>query len=633
MRWLVAVGVWLLSTNAPAACEQAVGVRLNELMPYPQDSDPEWVELVNTGPLTAELEGWVVETSTRSAASWSDAFTIPSGVSLAPGQRVVLGGMSVVFPGAWVVNVEQGATFGNNSTAEDGARLVDCAGAVMDVVVYGASVEGEPFVDEEGESVIAEKLAPRSREGQSLARSPDGADTNNGLLDFLSGPATPGLPNETTPGGGGAGCTTAGVRGAVLINELLPAPGALSNPDGDDSGWEWLELYNPAATPVDIGGWQVHQAGSPGDWGTRVRYELPPGTVIVPGGWLVISDPLATFDEGVAVLRLTEGSLGLGNSQDGARLVSCDGVVVDQVVYGGSNPDGFADLDGELLEDGEVAGSVKDDLSLARRADGYSDGSYADAFVLTGPTPGASNVDLTCKSGLADGANIRINELFANPKGTDSEAQSEWIELYNAGGQTFDLSTWSIVKSSGLNDDLELPLTTMYTFGAGVDIGPGDYLVLAAIQAEQGDIFAEVLDFPSGTNGDLVFLQSCFGERVDGVVYGGSNEDRAPEDNGVVPATAAPYPSEDACVLRRQDGVDTDQSLRDFVLSRYCTPGASNVPEGGGGSGDPTGPKGGCGVAGPRSVEARDVSGGCAVAPGWSFGALGLLLVARRRRR
>ncbi|HMV70188.1 MAG TPA: lamin tail domain-containing protein, partial [Myxococcota bacterium] len=456
--WVAGVGC-LVAVTARAACETSPGVLLNEALPYPADGEPEWVELLNAGPLTAELEGWAVESSTSSGSRWSSSFVVPSGVSLAPGQRLVLGGPSVAFPGVWVVNVEQGAAFGNNSTAEDAIRLVDCAGAAVDVLVYGSEVQGAPFVDEAGDSVLAEKLAPKSSKGRSLARLPDGSDTNNGATDFVLAGPTPGRSNDSVPTG--AGCAAVAGRGVVRINELLPAPGVKTAPGGTDGGYEWVELYNPGDGPVDVGGWQVQQAGAPADWGARVRFVIPEAISVPARGWLVLADPQVVVDPGVNILRLDDGSLGLGNSQDGVRLVDCAGGVVDQVVYGGANPDAFATLDGDPLDDADVAPAVKDDLALARRADGYAEGTDAQDFVVSEPTPGRANLDLTCKSGLSDGAAIRVNELFANPAGSDSEAANEWIELYNAGGRTFDISTWSIVKSGGLNDDLALPLTTL----------------------------------------------------------------------------------------------------------------------------------------------------------------------------
>ena len=36
--------------------------------------------------------------------------------------------------------------------------------------------------------------------------------------------------------------------GTIVINEIMPAPA---------SGNEWVELYNPGTTPIDISGWKI----------------------------------------------------------------------------------------------------------------------------------------------------------------------------------------------------------------------------------------------------------------------------------------------------------------------------------------------------------------------------------------
>ena len=42
---------------------------------------------------------------------------------------------------------------------------------------------------------------------------------------------------------------------------------------------EWIELHNPGAPPVDIGGWRVSDA---------VEYTIPAGTPLAAGGFLVV---------------------------------------------------------------------------------------------------------------------------------------------------------------------------------------------------------------------------------------------------------------------------------------------------------------------------------------------------------
>ncbi|AWG01616.1 lamin tail domain-containing protein [Clavibacter michiganensis] len=92
---------------------------------------------------------------------------------------------------------------------------------------------------------------------------------------------------------------------AVRINEI-------ESTDGDPG--DWVELINTGSVPVDIGGCVLT------DDDPTHRYVLPSGTVIPPGGFVVLdqaSDTTAGFD------------FGLG-SADAVRLLAPDGALVDE---------------------------------------------------------------------------------------------------------------------------------------------------------------------------------------------------------------------------------------------------------------------------------------------------------------
>ncbi|HEX4978337.1 MAG TPA: lamin tail domain-containing protein [Nocardioides sp.] len=71
-------------------------------------------------------------------------------------------------------------------------------------------------------------------------------------------------------GGGGAGDAT-----AVRVNEVLMAP---------TTGNEWVELYNPTATTVDVGGYYVDDVAG----GGGSPKQIPAGTTIPAGGRWVL---------------------------------------------------------------------------------------------------------------------------------------------------------------------------------------------------------------------------------------------------------------------------------------------------------------------------------------------------------
>ncbi len=146
----------------------------------------EFVELVNVGPAPADIGGWKVVY--RSAAGTSDTTlaTIPTGTTLGPGAFYLLGGSA--YAGAKPAD----QVFATGLAAAGGAVGVrDGAGALLDGAGWGtaanALVEGAP----------APAPPATAAPGSSIARSPDGHDTNVNADDFtISSTATPGAGNK-----------------------------------------------------------------------------------------------------------------------------------------------------------------------------------------------------------------------------------------------------------------------------------------------------------------------------------------------------------------------------------------------------------------------------------------------------
>lgn len=103
---------------------------------------------------------------------------------------------------------------------------------------------------------------------------------------------------------------------AVVINEVLPAPGADHNGDGAiNSDDEYIELYNPGDQPVSLVGWQLSDVT--GDATPSRRFTFGIGRYI--GGHRYL------------LLRRTETRINLNNTDDTVRLLNADGEAVDQM--------------------------------------------------------------------------------------------------------------------------------------------------------------------------------------------------------------------------------------------------------------------------------------------------------------
>lgn len=634
-------------TDVPVVCPAPGAVVINELSTNPSgtDGDAEWVELVVTGASPVDVSGWTVEAA-LSPGSFDPAFTIPASTTLSPGDFLVLAGNSATGMPLDAIIQTQGDTFGNASSSSDAAALFDAEGCLVDLVAYGVANDPQQvFDDEDGQPIPDANLAPRGPDSGSIGRHPDGADTNVGADDFnVYATPSPGTANpapSVTPGPGGD-CAAPVV---LLINEFTV------NVPGTDDNAEWVEVGNPTSQTVDLEGWQVQEASSPGSWDAALVF--PAGVSIPAGGHVVIGGELADLPDEDNVVLVTQLSA-FGNASstsDAVRLLDAGGCVADVVAYGGQNDtiesdtdtdagpmeDAFLDEDGTPMLNGRLAPVGGDTSSIARVVDLEDSNDPGQDFVVAEePSPGEANPDLSCKAFAGD---IVINEFRANPAGTDSEAGSEFVELYNPTGGDLDVSGWTIRELGTTSESVA------YTFRPGSIVPAGGYRVAGGPFAEVVDDVVEDMDLGSGSGGDLVLLYDCEDERADAILYGGVNEDGLQDDNGLTPDQGAPKPPDDRCLGRRPDGTDTNVSADDITLLPTCTPGETNgePSSSGGGGGGPDGP-GGCscgggpadpGVPEIDSPEAREPGEGCSTVPSGRFGALlalGVVVGLRRRR-
>ena len=88
----------------------------------------------------------------------------------------------------------------------------------------------------------------------------------------------------------------------VVINEVD------INPPGDDSQTvtEWVELYNPTDSAVDVGGWEIASTTI-----LKKTFTIPQGTTIKPGGFLTYSYTKIWFTDvsELVQLRDSEGNI------------------------------------------------------------------------------------------------------------------------------------------------------------------------------------------------------------------------------------------------------------------------------------------------------------------------------------
>ncbi len=533
----------------PGDCD-AAQVLINEVLVDAPGSDEgfEWVELVNVGGDDVDLSqawiGWM-----KSESSTGETVGFPEGTILEAGQYLLVGEEEVA-----ETHVEVDLDLGQG-TGGDGVYLYNACGEILDAVVYGDSNE-DNITDESGGKAVSYAGKPGS--GETLARCSDGSDavdSDSPGDDFIvmgEESITPGLANACP-------CEAMASDVRIVINEVMV------DPAGSDGGFEWIELLNVGSEDACLDLWTLEVFKSDPTDGTEKQ--LPVGMNIPAGGRLLVAEDSVDF-EADAYLSL---SFGNGDEGDCIHLYDHTGDLEDAIVYGGSNEDGCFDEGGTATS---IAPDPGSDLSLARCPDGTDSNASGDDFqecMIEGGTPGLAN-DACCGGGgtcdEAGAATIVINEFMADPDGAD--AGGEWIEIYNAGNGTIDLSGWRLSWFKSNPDSA----SGSAAIPSGTTIASRSFLLIGD-EAVAGTDVQATIDMGNGTDGDGLHLSDCAGTLEDAVVYGSNNGDGIYDENGVA-SSVAPDPGSDDALARTPDGSDTDSSGSDFCVAASATPGSSN---------------------------------------------------------
>ncbi|GGD74653.1 lamin tail domain-containing protein [Microbacterium murale] len=222
----------------------------------------------------------------------------------------------------------------------------------------------------------------------------------------------------------GATAVDAAASLGVRINEVVSNGGS---PD------DWIEFYNHSDADVDLSGYIVQ------DESDKNPYTFPAGTIVTPGGYLVI-DTLSDTGEG-------DFDFGLGKG-DSVRLFAPGDANGAQPLLQTTWPEGThavpswgaQDMDGEVVW-GLTTASTK---------------GAENTFETIPEEPEEPEEPETPVAG-----SVRINEVDSQP--------ADWVEFYNPGDAAFDLSGYEIRDNS---DDHR------WQFAPGTSLEAGGFLVV-----------------------------------------------------------------------------------------------------------------------------------------------------------
>ena len=175
---------------------------------------------------------------------------------------------------------------------------------------------------------------------------------------------------------------------------------------------DWVEIINNGTSAVDLSGWRFLDNDD-----THVPYVVPAGTIIAPGGYLVLEEAAFGF--------------GLG-APDSVRLFDASGALYQSYSW-----------------------TAHATTTYGRCPNGTG------AFITTASsTKGAANA-----CGSATVTTVKINEVESN-----GGTPGDWVELINTGTTAIDISGWKLLD----NDDTHVA----YVLPAGSTIAAGGFFVL-----------------------------------------------------------------------------------------------------------------------------------------------------------
>ncbi|HND33402.1 MAG TPA: lamin tail domain-containing protein, partial [Myxococcota bacterium] len=335
----------------------------------------------------------------------------------------------------------------------------------------------------------------------------------------------------------------------LLLPSLLAAPRIselLYDPSGADHDQEWVEICNAGPNAINLSGYVLQMGG------TSWKSIFTIGTVadMAPGDYVLVGGPLAAVGYAGS---FTDDIQNGGSDVDGVRLIDGSAVVLDTVLFGGSSNGNSLLDDSGSSDPARAATSASNGKSLGRdSACTDTDNSAVDFRVYTSPTPAMANVAIGDSGGdsgvvvTADctgSADVVINEFLPDASGADDG--QEWVELYNRGSVTVDVSGWVLALAGSTWDNGD-----EMTLASGLGLPPGGFLLLGTAG---GDAPLD-LTLPNASSSGEGLQLRCNGSTVDTVVYGPSNGDSLSDDTGSVASSLAPKPKEAQSIVRKVDG-------------------------------------------------------------------------------
>jgi hypothetical protein len=441
---------------------------LSEIMANPSnETTGEFVEIYNAGTTSVDLAGLIITDGDAddTIEAWSGGST-----TLAAGEYAVVidtdYASDYTIDSAVTVVVVDDSRIGNGMTTSDEVTLYESDGSTV--------IASFSFPEDPGNGVSLEMVDLTT-----------GDTAGNYRASQCTSTSSPGAEHCFPESGDPAGL----VITEVMANAVVESTG------------EYIEIYNPTTTDIDLAG-LIFEDGSSTD--TIQSYQS--GTTLLPAGaHALLIDSNYTYDYYLPtdVVLVTTGDSTLGNglsTSDSVYLYLSDGSTLIDSFTSPTNP-------------GNGVSSEKIDYAAGDTSSNWAAG---DGVCSRGASPARLNGQ---SGGIC--APILITEVQANAGDEDT---GEFIELYNAGGESIDLA--GLMFTDGDADD-----TIQAYDGGSTVLVPGGYAVI--VDAEFASDFTIDSAAIVVTTGDTT-LGNSLSISDDVILY---------EDDGVSLIDAFTYPT------------------------------------------------------------------------------------------
>jgi len=297
----------------------------------------------------------------------------------------------------------------------------------------------------------------------------------------------------------------------LVISEIMYHPVEEGGTPGGEENLEFIELYNNRAVFEDLGGFAFTNG---------VKYTFPPGTIIPAGQYLVLAKDPTALKAAYGITTAHGPWTGkLNNDGERVELSNSNGEIIISLRYNDGPPwPPQCDGTGHSL------------VLLKQRGDPEQYSSWAPSAFIAG-NPGGPDERKTQPTNPSLLKHLVVNELLTN---SDAGAGLDWLEIYNAGSVTVDLSNMYI--SEGRFELLQ------YKIPDGITLAPGEMWAVAQGTPPWG------FPFGLGFAGETVFLTEA--------TTGGS-----PRPLRVVDAVRFGFVEPDVTLGRYPDGARGFQAL------------------------------------------------------------------------